>query len=74
MGDGSSGSILPDADRYTIAFGISHEIKKGLTAKASYEHVFFDDANLNLTTAPNTLTGKGEIDLHTLAFSLSMNM
>lgn len=74
VSDGTSSSISPDADRITVGVGITHEIMKGLTAKASYSHVFFDDANLNITAAPNTLTGKGELDLHILGFSLTMNM
>ncbi len=68
--DGSTSSISPDGDRITVAAGISHQVMRNLTMKASYAHVFFDDTNLNIPFGPSgSMTGKSEIDIHVLAFS-----
>ncbi|MFV0302424.1 MAG: OmpP1/FadL family transporter [Paracoccus sp. (in: a-proteobacteria)] len=56
----------PNADRYYIGLGLSHEFRPGRTIKFGYSHTFFDDAPIRLTDENNpgrgTLNGDIKID------------
>jgi len=56
----------PNADRYYVGLGLSHDLPWGGAVKVGYSHTFFDDAPIRLTDTNNpgrgTLEGDIKID------------
>ena len=56
----------PNADRYYVGLGLSHDFRPGRSLKLGYAHTFFDDAEIALTADNNpgrgTLNGDIKID------------
>lgn len=74
VSDGSTSSISPDGNRFTLSMGVSHRVMKSLTLKASYSHIFFEDTTLNIVNpAAGTLRGKSKIDINVVGFSSTLH-
>jgi long-chain fatty acid transport protein len=62
----------PNADRYYVGLGVSHEFRPGHMFKFGYAHTFFDDAEIRLTEATNpgrgSLSGDIKIDADIVMF------
>ena len=44
---------MPDADRFSVAGGVSYQFTKQISADLAYMHVFVKDGAINLTSPAN---------------------
>ncbi|WP_353475254.1 outer membrane protein transport protein [Salipiger sp. H15] len=62
---------IPDADRYWASLGYSYEFGPDRTINVGYTHIFFDEADIEETTAFGTLKGSYEGHADILSASLT---
>lgn len=73
MDDEDRTARIPDANRYWLALGYTHDFSPNFQASLSYAHIFADKVDINETTATaGTLTG--EYDAHVDILSASVVM
>ena len=69
---GGTNTLSPDGDRTMVALGLVHQVdNETMTLRASYAHMFIDDAPINITNASGTLIGNFQSDLD--IFGVSAN-
>lgn len=64
-------AVIPDADRITLAMGLTREINKKMRAELAYAHLFGRDAEIRTTNATgHALRGDMDISADLIAFQL----
>lgn len=76
MDDGISTSaantLSPDGDRKGVAIGLTRRISETTEFRASYMHLFIDDADIDIANQSGTLRANFESDLDIVGFSLTL--
>jgi len=68
----SANTLSPDGDRKGIAFGLTRRISDTAEFRASYMHLFFDDADIDIANQSGTLKATFENDLDIVGFSFTI--
>jgi long-subunit fatty acid transport protein len=63
--------LSPGGNRRGVAFGITRNVSERRSWQLSYQHLFIDDAAVNVTNQSGTLVGNFESELDVIGFSLT---
>lgn len=64
---------IPDESRTWIAFGAQYRLSPKTVLDVGYAHLFVDDARINKTEGPVTLTGEYDASVDILSAQLTLN-
>ncbi|MCB1494489.1 MAG: outer membrane protein transport protein [Bauldia sp.] len=71
VADGAPNTISPDGDRTILGIGLTHRFPGGMSLSASYAHIWFTDATIDVSDAQGTLKATMTNDLDVAGISLT---
>ncbi len=71
VASGTANTVSPDGDRTILGLGLTHRFPGGMSLSASYAHVWFADATIDVADAQGTFKGTMKNDLDIAGVSLT---
>lgn len=71
VASGAANTVSPDGDRTILGLGLTHRFDSGMTLSASYGHVWFSDATIDVADLQGTLKATMKNDLDIVGVSLT---
>ena len=70
---GSANTLSPDSDRIGVGFGITRRMRDNATWRLSYEHIFVEDAPIDIANTSGTLAANLEATVDVVGFSVTFH-
>ncbi|MCB1486128.1 MAG: outer membrane protein transport protein [Bauldia sp.] len=71
VADGAANTVSPDGDRTILGVGLTHQFPGGMSLSASYAHIWYTDATIDVADAQGVLKATMTNDLDVVGVSLT---